>query len=600
VADALVGAGAIRVGIKSNRYAATGARPVRRAASKFVLQAAALAMILVGTQAASAQGANLDNATCLGCHGKPGFAMPGANGRTRSLFVPPDHFARSVHGTLSCTSCHTTITEAPHKNAPMTPAQWRQQIPKLCGSCHATALKAYLRSVHGKQVTDGSNVNAAVCTDCHTAHAVARPQLPATRLAVTAACGNCHADAMASYKESYHGKIFALGYANIATCADCHAGHAILPASDPASSASATNLLNTCRTCHRDATAGFATFQAHATTDDFTRYPYSWIAAKFVWMLIIGTFGVFWTHSLLWFYRELRDRHQRRLRPHVRAEAVPPREGQYVERWSAAWRWAHLGFAGSVIVLIMTGIPLLYPDSAWAPVLIRVLGGAEIAGILHRAAGIVMIAVFAAHLVYVAIHLWRNWKNVRLFGPYSLLPTWQDGKDVIAMLKWFFGYAPRPVFDHWNYQQKFDYWAPFWGVTMLVATGAMLWFKTLIAAVLPGWSFNVATVVHGDEAVLAAVYLFTIHFFANHWRPDKFPLDIVIFTGSMPLEEFKREYTVEYERLMETGQLQHYLVDTPSRPMTLGSKILGFSLVAIGLALLVMMVIGFSGSLGAG
>jgi cytochrome b subunit of formate dehydrogenase len=165
------------------------------------------------------------------------------------------------------------------------------------------------------------------------------------------------------------------------------------------------------------------------------------------------------------------------------------------------------------------------------------------------------------------------------------------------MFKWFFGKRPRPMFDHWNYQQKVDYWAPFWGIAMLAATGAMLWFKTLTAAYLPGWTFNVAAVAHGDEALLAAAYLFTVHYFANHWRPDKFPLDVVIFTGSMPLEEFKREYGVEYARLVETGELKQHLVDAPSRPLTLGSKIVGFSLVAVGLALLVMMAIGLSGNL---
>jgi hypothetical protein len=125
----------------------------------------------------------------------------------------------------------------------------------------------------------------------------------------------------------------------------------------------------------------------------------------------------------------------------------------------------------------------------------------------------------------------------------------------------------------------------------------VLWFKTLTGAFLPGWVFNVATVAHGDEAVLAAAYLFTVHYFVNHWRPDKFPLDVVMFTGSMPLEEFKREYTVEYDRLMANGELQQHLVDAPSRPMTLGSKLLGFSLVAVGLALLVMMAIGVGGKL---
>jgi hypothetical protein len=65
----------------------------------------------------------------------------------------------------------------------------------------------------------------------------------------------------------------------------------------------------------------------------------------------------------------------------------------------------------------------------------------------------------------------------------------------------------------------------------------------------------------------------------------------------MPLEEFKREYAVEYARLVETGEFKQHLVDAPSRPLTLGSKIVGFSLVAVGLALLVMMAIGFSGNL---
>jgi hypothetical protein len=91
--------------------------------------------------------------------------------------------------------------------------------------------------------------------------------------------------------------------------------------------------------------------------------------------------------------------------------------------------------------------------------------------------------------------------------------------------------------------------------------------------------------------------LFTVHYFVNHWRPDKFPLDVVMFTGSMPLEEFKREYAVEYARFAESGQLQQHLVDAPSHPLTLGAKILGLSLVAVGLALLVMMAIGFGGNL---
>lgn len=513
------------------------------------LRVAALLMIAVWAQAVNAQpAANLDNESCLGCHGAAGFAMPRTDGSARSLFVAADRFADSVHGkTLRCVDCHTAITELPHKTVSKTLAEWER-----------------------------------------------------ARLVITRNCISCHPKAARGYTETYHGAVIALGFTNGATCSDCHGSHSILRASDPASSVSPANLLKTCQRCHQDATPGFATYQPHATTDDFARYPYTWLASKFVNVAVGGVLVFFWLHSALWFYREFRDRQEQKLRPHVRTEAVPQAEGRHIQRWSAMWRWAHLLFALSIILLVATGVTLLYPNTAWAPLLERAMGGPRIAGLVHRIAAVVMVAIFVWHIVYAAIHIARNWTTFKVFGPYSLMPNWQDAADFAAMFKWFFGRRPRPTFDHWNYQQKVDYWAPFWGIAMLVTTGAMLWFKTLTAAYLPGWTFNVAAVAHGDEALLAAAYLFTVHYFVNHWRPDKFPLDVVMFTGSMPLEEFQREFAVEYDRLVETGQLQKHLVDAPSRPLTLGSKILGLSLVAVGLALLIMMLNGFSSNLVAG
>jgi hypothetical protein len=120
------------------------------------------------------------------------------------------------------------------------------------------------------------------------------------------------------------------------------------------------------------------------------------------------------------------------------------------------------------------------------------------------------------------------------------------------------------------------------------------------AEYLPGWVFNIATIFHGEEAFLAAGFLFTVHFFNNHWRPENFPLDIQMFTGAMPLDKFKRDHTIEYNRLVETGKLKNYLVPAPSRPMTVGSKILGFTLMATGFILLVLIIIGFVGNLRSG
>jgi cytochrome b subunit of formate dehydrogenase len=205
-----------------------------------------------------------------------------------------------------------------------------------------------------------------------------------------------------------------------------------------------------------------------------------------------------------------------------------------------------------------------------------------------------MLSIFFVHLVVVATRIARAGNKFQWLGPTSLVPSLKDLADAQAMFNWFFGKGPRPAFDRWTYWEKFDYWAVFWGMAIIGGSGFMLWFPGLVAKILPGWVFNIATLIHGEEAFLAAVFLFTVHFFNNHFRPEKYPPpDIVMFTGTVPLEEFKREHALEYQRLRESGELKKYLVDAPSRQMTVGSRILGLTLIGFGLALLVLVVIGF-------
>lgn len=537
------------------------------------------------------------NEICLGCHGNETFAMPRADGQIRSLYVAKEKFDHSIHGKfIQCVQCHRNASEIPHQNVAKSRIEWRQSVPQMCGMCHATQLEQYLTSVHGRELVQG-NAKAAVCSDCHTAHDIERPATDSIKLAIIKNCGTCHEKSLKSYKDTFHGQVATLGYAHTAKCFDCHGYHDIQRVRDPASSVHPNNRLQTCQKCHVGATAGFATFEPHATTNDFQRYPYTWLASKFMLGLLGGTFAFFWTHSLLWLYREYRDRQQHTMRPHVRTDELLQGQDQYYQRWSIMWRIAHLAFALVIIILILTGMTLFYADTSWAPIVQRAFGGPQVMGVVHRVCAVVFVGIFLAHLVYVVYRIVLNWKTFRWFGPYSLIPGWQDIKDIFAMFKWFFGMAPRPHFDRWTYWEKFDYWAPFWGVTIIGVSGFMLWFHHLTATYLPGWVFNVATIFHGEEAFLAAGFLFTVHFFNNHWRPENFPLDIQMFTGAMPLEKFKRDHALEYKRLVETGQLQKYLVDAPSRPMTVGSKILGFALMAIGLILLVLILIGFVNSL---
>lgn len=558
----------------------------------------------------------LQKVDCAGCHqqlweqtqklGK-GNERPGLGVVAKNI----EDYKKSFHArpnaddktkpNASCDNCHDTHSfNVPAKNTPLY-TQWRLSIAETCGAvCHTEQLETYLGSVHGQENSKKLLAQGAVCSDCHTAHGVSNTSGDPFKQVVSKNCGNCHEDKLKTYKDTFHGRINTLGYTNTAKCYNCHGSHEILKVDDPKSTVHPDNRLKTCRSCHSvekglaDVPAGFATFQPHGNTHDFKRYPEMWISWQIMVQLLVGTFGFFWLHTLLWFYREFKERKVTVERRRVKREALPEHlRGKHVKRFSRTWRIAHITFALSLMVLTLTGMPLFYPDVAWAPVIMNALGGPRIAGTIHRVAAVIFAGVFFWHLFYMGWGIIRDWKNFKIFGPNSLVPNLQDGKDMLAMFKWFFGKGPRPMFDRWTYWEKFDYWAPFWGVTIIGVSGLIMWLPNVFGAFLPGWIFNVAAIFHGEEAFLAVVFLFTVHFFNNHFRPDKFPLGEVMFTGTFSLEEFQHDHQMEYRRLVASGELEKYLVDAPSAFKFKVSKVLGFVLITIGLTLLTLVGIGF-------
>ena len=143
-----------------------------------------------------------------------------------------------------------------------------------------------------------------------------------------------------------------------------------------------------------------------------------------------------------------------------------------------------------------------------------------------------------------------------IFAKNSLMFNGQDVKDFVASVKWFVGRGPRPSYGKWTYWEKFDYMAVFWGVVVIGSTGLVLWFPVVFTKFLPGWLINVAQIIHSDEALLAVGFIFTIHFFNTHLRPEAFPMDTVIFTGTVQAEEYKDDRPREFEELEKSGRLQ--------------------------------------------
>ena len=129
-----------------------------------------------------------------------------------------------------------------------------------------------------------------------------------------------------------------------------------------------------------------------------------------------------------------------------------------------------------------------------------------------------------------------------------------------------------------------------WGTALMGAAGLVLWFPVAAARVLPGWMFNVALFVHGAEATLAIGFIFVIHFFNGHLRPGKFPMDLVIFTGSVSDRDLREERAGEYARLVETGALAELAVPPPSAALSNRGQILGTAGLTIGLVLVAFIL----------
>ena len=268
-----------------------------------------------------------------------------------------------------------------------------------------------------------------------------------------------------------------------------------------------------------------------------------------------------------------------------------------IKRFNAYHRILHAVMAVSFIGLVASGMPIKYAQvpaqSHWALWLFKLLGGYEGAALIHRICAVITFGYFAAHIGYVVydIAVVRKFK-FNPFGPESMVPWIKDIEDMYKNFQWFLGRGPRPQFDNWTYWDKFVYWAVFWGVGMIGVSGLFLWFPEFFGRFVPGWAFNIATIIHSDEALLAAGFIFTIHYFNTHLRPEKFPMDPVIFTGRLSLEELRRERPLEYQRLIEENRLEQATVAPQPRWITDAGLLFGFALVLIGFVLLILIVLG--------
>ena len=501
-------------------------------------------------------------------------------------------YRESIHGkgllesglvvTATCSDCHTPHSPLPPDDpaSSVNPAN----IAQTCGKCHHGIEATFKTSVHypGNIATDKK---LPTCDKCHTSHTISRTDQSDFRMLMMDRCGNCHKQEAETFFDTYHGKVSKLGSAIAAKCYDCHGTHNILPPTDPRSTLSRDNVVQTCGQCHPGSHRKFAGYLTHATHHDRKKYPALFVAFWGMTFLLVGTLAFFSLHTIAWLIRSWRTRHEW---SHHKQAAPGPLYRRFTPFQSAL----HVTMMISFFTLALTGMALKFSYMRWAQILSQVLGGFEAMGVLHRLGAIVLVTVFA-------VHLWdlnrqrrargQSWLGL-ILDPNSLMFNLTDLKEMLASAKWFLGRGPRPNYGRFTYWEKFDYFAVFWGVAIIGSTGLILWFPELLTYVLPGWAINVATIIHSDEALLAVGFIFTIHFYNTHFRPDKFPMDTVIFTGRVPLAEMKYDKPREFEDMERSGELKERLVEPVPSRYEHAVRVFGFIALFIGLALVGLII----------
>lgn len=213
------------------------------------------------------------------------------------------------------------------------------------------------------------------------------------------------------------------------------------------------------------------------------------------------------------------------------------------ERFGKNFRAQHMLMFVSVIILIITGMPLKFPEYGLSKfIIITLLSGLDNSTLIHRVGAVGLIIVGVWHLIYTVFSKFGR-RDFML-----MLPRPQDIKDFFYTLLYFFGKrSSGPKFGRFSFIEKFDYWAVYWGMVIMIGSGLIMWFKELFSKVI----FDIGREAHSDEGLLATLAIIVWHFYNVHFNPEVFPMSWVWWHGNLTESEMKHHHALEYAEILK-------------------------------------------------
>lgn len=454
---------------------------------------------------------------CLFCHDDPSYRRPAV----------ADTFHRGVDPTVRCQTCHDDTF-------PVDTAHFVRHVGSRFGDQRPAAEAA------------------RACAVCHSDE--------------TFIAQNETHDAVNSFMRSFHGKASVLGSLAAPVCTDCHSSedrdpHLILASTDAASPTHASNRHLTCRSvgCHDNAAPDLSGAGVHMRVDPAARTVEYYVTAAFV-ILTVGTMTLYFALLVLELANMVlrrEDDEQLRLVALAKAVQAHPQGRKRLSRLTVHQRFQHWALVLAFLTLVVTGLPMKFSNVEWMPHLVALLGGLETARNVHRLAAVVISVAFVYHIGYLAVLGWKDLQRRRRERPerglvkHLALMVWDfpmmihpaDIRDFAFLFLYLLGLRrQRPAQGRFHFSQKFEYWAVFWGMTMIGVSGAMLWVEDRAAQTFGGRALNFAYIVHSDEAFLALLYIAVVHFFAVVFSPAVFPINLGSLTGDMPPTELAENH----------------------------------------------------------
>ncbi|HEY3413029.1 MAG TPA: cytochrome b/b6 domain-containing protein [Armatimonadota bacterium] len=516
----------------------------------------------------------------------------------------------SPHKELKCQDCHQSITSAPH--TPAMVKQKAQCVSchgnQMAGSVMTDHPKDYAISVHARpDKVAGDHPTCVICHGGGDPHAVvAVSSLTAKDKAEL--CSKCHSqkdrmarygvdpDAVSSYNESFHGKaLLRFDLPNVATCTNCHHAHDVLSPKNAGASTNRANVAATCGGCHKGAKVNFAMSGANHLR----------LKAKesrvILWELWFFKIFVFSTLFMMILGVALDLRRKVFTRGHVPSAGKPvsvlvalgfmftaaalavatagipgarkcaiaavvsmvlafvvyysrkrpvqaPTPTRTYPRLSVVLRWQHAILMTSFTMLAITGLPMRFASVSWVGSVYVLFGGLAGARGVHRFWALLMIFTAVWHIAYLLL----QWKRSGFSRKnWTMLPNLQDVRDFIGVSKYYLGIThEEPAFGRYQFREKMDYMAEYWGVPVMVLSGFVMWFPIYWGNLLPESALSFAYIAHSYEATLAFLAIITWHMYNAHFNPDVFPANNVFYTGTLTEEQMRREHPLELEQLL--------------------------------------------------